>query len=70
MIFQRLWHENNDTKLKEDGAYGPMTNRFLSDSPAEGFANGGKIDDFVAQKPSRSRLLRISRPLLAGEDGR
>jgi len=41
LAFQKLWNRNHPTaKLDEDGAYGPMTEARLRESPSEGFPIG------------------------------
>jgi len=41
LAFQRLWNRNRpDAPIPEDGAFGPITDRALADSPAQGFAGG------------------------------
>lgn len=63
LAFQRLWNRNNpNSRIAEDGVYGPQTESQLLNSPAEGF--GG------APTPSPARLLRLTQPFTRGDDVR
>ena len=69
--FQQLWNLNNPNgRLTVDGSYGPQTQTALNSSPIEGFANGDRIPLDVRKRRLGSRLLRLTRPILEGEDVR
>lgn len=68
---QQLWNLNNpNRRLTVDGTYGPQTQRALNESPTEGFPKGEKISLDVRKRRLGSRLLRLTRPILEGEDVR
>lgn len=55
--FQRLWNKNNpNDRIAEDGDFGPETEKRLNQSPINGF--------------SGSRLLRLTKPNMQGDDVR
>ncbi|HAZ46874.1 MAG TPA: peptidoglycan-binding domain 1 protein, partial [Cyanobacteria bacterium UBA11371] len=69
--FQQLWNLNNPNRLlAADGTYGPQTQRALNESPIKGFPNGDRIPLDVRKRRLGSRLLRLTRPNLEGEDVR
>lgn len=69
--FQQLWNLNNPNQpLTVDGTYGPQTQRALNESPIEGFPKGEKISLDVRKRRLGSRVLRLTRPILEGEDVR
>ena len=71
--FQQLWNQNNPgDRIGEDGVWGPNTAARLGKSPANGFPNGPTLENFVEDGDISlgSRLLKLTRPLLEGEDVR
>lgn len=61
LAFQQLWNKNNpNSKIDEDGAFGPQTENALNRSPANGFAKAPWDD-----KP---RILRFTTPRMEGSD--
>jgi N-acetylmuramoyl-L-alanine amidase len=69
--FQQLWNLNNSNQpLSVDGTYGPQTQKALNESPIEGFPNGERIPLDVRKRRLGSRVLRLTRPILEGEDVR
>ncbi len=69
--FQQLWNLNNPNRLLTvDGTYGPQTQRALNESPIEGFPKGDRISLDVRKRRLGSRLLRLTRPILEGDDVR
>lgn len=69
--FQQLWNLNNPTRrLTVDGSYGPQSQRALNESPVEGFPKGTKISLDVRKRRLGVRVLRLTRPVLEGEDVR
>lgn len=64
--FQKLWNLNNpDRTLTVDGDVGPMTLARLGESPIEGFSKGDK-----SSVNPLWRVLRLTAPLMQGEDVR
>ena len=71
--FQQLWNQNNPgDRIGEDGVWGPNTAARLGKSPANGFPNGPTLENFVEHGDISlgSRLLKLTRPLLEGDDVR
>lgn len=69
--FQQLWNLNNtDRLLTVDGSYGPQTQTALNESPIEGFPKGDRIPLDVRKRRLGSRVLRLTRPILEGDDVR
>jgi N-acetylmuramoyl-L-alanine amidase len=69
--FQQLWNLNNrNNRLAVDGDYGPRTARALNNAPVAGLPIGEKfsLEDF--KRRLGSRVLRLSDPILEGEDVR
>lgn len=79
--FQSLWNKNNPTdQIKVDGMFGPNTAARLAKSPAGGFsgtpvpalntlsADAGDISEVEAVETPR--LLKLTQPLMEGEDVR
>ena len=63
LAFQRLWNKHNQNDLiKDDGGYGAQTAIRLANSPTEGF--GGR------EEATGNRILRLSQPLMQGDDVR
>jgi N-acetylmuramoyl-L-alanine amidase len=63
LAFQKLWNKNHpNSKIDEDGKFGPNTEAALNKSPSMGFA--------IAPWTDKPRALRLSRPLMEGADVR
>jgi N-acetylmuramoyl-L-alanine amidase len=63
LAFQKLWNKNHpNSKIDEDGEFGPNTEAALNKSPSMGFA--------IAPWNDKPRALRLSRPLMEGADVR
>lgn len=63
LAFQRLWNKNNvSDPIAEDSIYGPQVESRLNRSPIEGFG--------VTPIGGGARTLRLSRPLMQGQDVR
>ncbi len=61
LAFQQLWNKNNpNSKISEDGGFGPQTEAALNRSPAQGFAKAPWDD--------QPRLLRLTQPRMEGSD--
>ncbi|MGB3693547.1 MAG: peptidoglycan-binding protein, partial [Spirulinaceae cyanobacterium] len=70
LAFQKLWNENNSSKLDEDGIYGEQTALSLSQAPIMGFATGEKVEDVVPEMgdPPPPRILFLTQPTQEGKD--
>ena len=69
--FQQLWNLNNpQNTLTVDGAYGARTQKALNESPIEGFPLGEKIPLDIRKRRLGSRVLRLTQPILEGDDVR
>ena len=53
-----------------DGAYGARTQKALNESPIEGFPLGEKIPLDIRKRRLGSRVLRLTQPILEGDDVR
>ena len=63
LAFQKLWNKNNPSDLiTEDSIYGPQAEARLNKSPIEGFG--------VIPVGGVARTLRLSKPLMQGQDVR
>lgn len=63
LAFQKLWNKNHpNSKIDEDGEFGPNTEKALNKSPSMGFD--------IAPWSEKPRALRLSRPLMEGADVR
>lgn len=62
LAFQRVWNEHNiGDRIAEDGDFGPATMKRLNNSFVEGFG---------VSSPEGFRVLRLTQPLMQGEDVR
>ncbi|MFB2933844.1 peptidoglycan-binding protein [Aerosakkonemataceae cyanobacterium BLCC-F154] len=62
LAFQRLWNKHNlNDRIDEDGFFGPQTERRLKNSFVEGFD---------ISNPEGFRVLRLTEPLMQGDDVR
>ena len=62
LAFQRLWNKNNlNDQIDEDGNFGPQTEKRLNNSFVEGFD---------ISNPQGFRVLRLTQPVMQGDDVR
>ncbi len=63
LAFQRLWNRNNpNSKISEDGAYGPQTEAKLKAAPATGFTTGAVCATPRELGASSANILAVDGP--------